>query len=156
MLCESVPLRAVTVTWNMPAVPMQESKEVAAAFIVTIEGFREHVRPTAFGVAVRVTFPLNPLIGARLREAEPWIPELTVMLVEPEIAKSWMVYVTVAECVTDEPVAVMVTVYVPTESLQLSVELPVVVRVIVGCVREHARPVGVVDIESETVDENPF
>ena len=83
-----------------------------------------HVRPAGETTEVRATVPVNPLTGVTVIVEVAVPPELAAMLVGLAVTvKSVTVTVTVAEWESVPLVPVTVTVYVPADPEQDSVEV---------------------------------
>jgi hypothetical protein len=121
---------------------------------VTLAGVTLHAELSA----VRFTTPLNPFVAVTAMVAVPDEPALTVRLVGLAVTvKSWVLYVTVAECDRVPLVPVTVTVYVPAEPEQERLEVPEVPSVTLVGVDVQAKPVlGDTVADRLTVPVNPF
>src|SRR2546425_3828825 len=126
-VCDSEPLVPVSATSYVPAVPLQDSIEVAEEPLVTVTlgVFREHVRLGEETDSVRLTVPENPLMLITVTVEVSVAPGIPVTVVGfSEMEKSCTMQFTVAVWESAPLVPVTVTVNVPALPLPDSVEVP--------------------------------
>ena len=132
--------------------------EVCVGPRVTLLGVRVHVRPDGDTVEVRVTVPVNPLIGATVIVEVAAVPTVVVTAVGlADIVKSFGVKVTNAEWDSVPLVPVTVTVkMIAVLLVQESVDVWEAPRTTLVGLRVHVGPAGDTDEDSVTVPVNPL
>ena len=126
---------------------------------MTLVGLSVQVSPVEGDDAeVRLTVPVNPLVGAIVIVEVAEDPALAFALVGLAVTlKSWTVTVTVTLWNSPPLVPVTVTVYTPALPEQVRVDDCEAPRMtLVGLSVQEAPVLGETEVVSETVPENPF
>ncbi len=126
---------------------------------MTLVGLSVQVSPVEGDDAeVRLTVPVNPLVGAIVIVEVAEDPALAFALVGLAVTlKSWTVTVTVTLWNSTPLVPVTVTVYIPALPEQVRVDDCEAPRMtLVGLSVQEAPVLGETEVVSETVPENPF
>lgn len=157
---DALPNVPVTVTVAVPTVAVDAAVKVTVLVVAVLAGLNEAVTPLGSPDAVRVTLPLNPLLGVTVMVSVPLAPAVTLsMAAEAAIEKlagaaTVRVIPTVALRLPDLPVSV--TVVVPKAALALAVKLNVLAVAVLAGLNNAVTPLGSPETVRLTALLNPF